>query len=120
MLDEQTKADLLASVNESIIRKAKAGIIIGSPKTIGQVAGITSGQLRIFPSLVKKFRLIIISPLSKAFAYHEIRCCVCEKIISYPCWYYEVKYAVNHFHYFICFDASQSDRPTTRCYRKGE
>lgn len=118
MFDEQAKADLLASVNESIILKAREHTIIGSSANIHQIAGVTSGSLRIYPSIIKKFELILSQPISSAFNPFEIRCAFCKKVISYPCWYYSIKYAVNHFHYFVCFDASCPSKPSAKCYRR--
>src|SRR5665213_858043 len=119
MIDEQMKTELLSSINKSIIEQSRRNIIIASAANMNQITSISSGSLKINPAAVKRFRLILEQPLSQAFSPFEIRCCLCHRVISYPCWHYEVKYAVNHFHYFICFDKNSTDKPSTKCYRKG-
>lgn len=66
----------------------------------------------------EKFSLILSLPetLSSLNPF-EIRCCMCRKVISYPAWYYSVKYAVNNFHFFVCFDSSSPEKVTCACLR---
>lgn len=115
MIDEQMKRDLLASIKQNV----KQNQIIGSPNNVNQITSNSSGSLKIVPSVIKKFKLIFAQPISSAFNPFEIRCCLCQRVINYPCWYYKVCYSINHFHYFVCFDSSSSSKPSTRCYKKG-
>jgi hypothetical protein len=118
MIDDKLRIELLDAANQSILDEARKHIIIASSSN--NIAGVTSGSLRLYPSLIKKFDLIIAKPKSLlAFEWNEIRCCLCRKAISYPCWYYSIRYAVNHFHYFICFQpADDNTKPNTKCYRR--
>lgn len=87
---------------------------------MNQVLNFSSGTLSIQSAVARKFGLILSTPEElRAMSPFEIRCCLCRKVISYPSWYYSIKYNVNHFHYFICFDKNCTSKPTTRCYRKG-
>lgn len=80
------------------------------------VLSSSSGLARIN----RPFKLILSTPLAlKALSPFEIRCCLCRKVISYPCWYHNVRYAINNFHFFVCFDASSGGKPTTKCLRRG-
>lgn len=102
-----------ASVTESI------KIVIAERKHLSNIIDLSNGSARLSRSTVKKFSLILSQPtLLSAFKPTEIRCSLCQRLIKYPCWYYSIKYAVNHFHYFVCFDSSSSDKPSTKCYRR--
>jgi len=107
------KEELLNSINESIKDNFKKNVIIGNLSHIENISNVGSGQLKIN----KKFNLILSNPLL-AFEWNEIRCCLCNRVISYPCWYYSIKYAVNHFHYFICFDKDSPSKPSVKCYKR--
>lgn len=96
--------------------EANTRIIIGSPETSNHIISRSSGMPRIQTSVTKKFKLVLSQPLAGLSSF-EIRCALCRKVISYPCWYYKVKYAVNHFHYFLCFDVSSPSKPTCKCRR---
>ncbi len=106
------------SILRDIVLSGKAisenNILIG--KNISHIAGNSSGKLRIHSGIVKKFILITSQPRSlSSLSPLEIRCVLCKKVINYPCFYYEVKYAVNHFHYFVCF--SSSEIVNTNCFK---
>jgi len=91
--------------------------LIASRSQLQNVINLSSGMPRIRNE--SKFNLILSQPLAlQAFNPFEIRCCLCKNIISYPCWYYSVRYAVNVIHYFICFDSNLTDKPTARCYKR--
>jgi len=122
-VDNKEKQDILNSISMSGAASKENiqtnHIILGSRQNLNHIANNSSGLLKIYPSIAKKFDLIlnqpsILSPLSP----FEIRCVLCKRVISYPCWYYNKKYAINHFHYFICFDREDVNQPTCRCYRK--
>lgn len=86
---------------------------------LNHVLNLSSGTPRIQTNVIKKFNLILSQPLGLSVLNpFEVRCCLCHRVISYPCWYYEVKYAVNHFHYFVCFSASRADKVSVNCYRR--
>ena len=76
----------------------------------------TSGKTKIKnPSL---FNLIIAQPQSiAALSSLEIRCCICKRVITYPAWYHFIHYAINHFHFFVCFNQANPTEPTTNCMR---
>lgn len=86
---------------------------------INHILNLSSGSARLQTNVVNRFALILNQPQSISILNpFEIRCVLCKRVISYPAWYYNIKYAVNHFHYFICFDSERSDKPSTKCYRK--
>lgn len=122
MIDEKEKNEILKSISTegaSLEENKTIHLILGSRNNLNHIAGTGSGMLRIYPSISKKFKLIISQiEMLKNLSSFEIRCVLCKKVINYPCWYYSVKYAVNHFHYFICFDAESPSKPSTRCYRR--
>ena len=86
---------------------------------LSHVLNLSSGSPRLQTNIISRFALILSIP-SKLSAMNpfEIRCALCKRVISYPCWYYNVKYVVNQFHYFICFDSSSPSKPNTSCYRR--
>lgn len=110
--------------NEMLNSIAAAGSVSKSVKPIiggnlNHILSLSSGSPRIQTNVINRFALILSQPeILQRLNPFEIRCCLCKKVVSYPCWYYSIKYAVNHFHYFICFDASHRDSPTTKCYRR--
>jgi hypothetical protein len=86
---------------------------------LNHVLNLSSGLPRFQTNVIKRFTFIHNQPaLLSVLNPFAIRCCLCKQVISYPCWYYEVKYAVNHFHYFVCFDSASPERPSTKCYRR--
>lgn len=78
----------------------------------------SSGRIRLRPSVINKFKLIHWQPNElKALSSVEIRCLYCRRVISYPAWYLRVKYAVNVFHYFVCFSSASESKPKLNCKR---
>lgn len=113
------KDEILKSIAASGSAEMRSKIIIGNESNRNSILDLSNGQVRISKTVIKKAILILGQPERLAgFAEHEIRCALCNRIISYPSWYYEVKYAVNQFHYFVCFDSDSPGKPTTKCYRK--
>lgn len=110
--------EMLTELMEAARTAARKNIIIGS--RVDAILDFNAGTPRIKRNV--KFNLILSMPdsLTELFDWHEIRCTLCDKVITYPCWYHSVKYAVNSMHYFTCFDPTSSLKPTTKCYRKGE
>ena len=119
MFDGTTEEEMLKLVKESIKTEVRKNLILVSSDNLSKVLDFGSGSPRISRSLVKKFQLILSRPDDLlSFDYNEIRCCLCNKIVSYPVWYHNIKYAVNHFHYFICWDDKHPNEPSTACYRR--
>lgn len=88
-------------------------------KDISKILDLGSGAARIGRTALKHCKLILVQPeVLRGLNPFEIRCCLCRKVISYPAWYYNIKYDVNQFHYFVCFDSLSKDKPSTRCYRR--
>lgn len=94
-------------------------VVLGSRNNLNHIAGRSSGTLKIYPSISRKFSLILSIPSAlKTLTPFEIRCVMCKNVISYPCWYYSVRYNINHFHYFVCFDSGSPSLVNTKCYRR--
>ncbi len=88
-------------------------------ENINHILNLTSGKARIQSNIVKRFNLLLTQPNAlHGLNPFEIRCCLCRKVIAYPAWYYSIRYAVSHFHYFVCFDSSSPTKPSTKCYRR--
>ena len=122
-IDESIKDSILRNIGLSGSAEEKTSIIkpiIASSEHLNAILNLSSGSARIHSHINKKFNLILAQPngLSVLNPF-EIRCCLCRAVISYPCWYYGIRYAVNHIHYFVCFDEADVSKPLTRCYRKG-
>jgi len=87
-------------------------------KNLNHILNLSSGSHRIHSHILNKFSLIINQPQSLSdLNPFEIRCSLCKVVVSYPCWYYEVKYNINVFHYFVCFN--RSEKVNCSCFRKG-
>jgi len=94
-------------------------VIIASRTSAGQVLTQSSGLPRIKPQLVSQFNLILSQPETiKALSPLSIRCVLCRRVISYPAWYYQIRFAVKWFHYFICFDSNSPNTVTAKCYKR--
>jgi len=86
---------------------------------INHVLSFSSGAARIQTSCIRHAKLILSQPDElKALSSLQIRCMLCKRVISYPAWYYKMSFAVNQFHYFICFDSDSPNKPTAKCYRR--
>ena len=74
---------------------------------------------RIRRSLLSKFNLIIERPTEIA-GEQTIHCSICNKALNFnlPVWYHLIKYNVNHFACFVCFDINSPSHPSTKCYRR--
>lgn len=120
MLNDELQKEILKSIDlQGSIDKAEIHQIICTPDNAKSILNLSSGRARISTSSLHKFQLILSQPQSlHALNPFEIRCCLCREVISYPCWYYNVQYAVNNMHYFVHFDSSNSDKPTAKCYRR--
>lgn len=120
-IDEQLKDSILNSISlTGSVSEENAIHVPLAAVDAKQILDITSGIAKIKPSLVKQFKLILSQPLALAtMSNFSIRCTLCGKVIGYPCWYHSVKYAVNVFHFFVCFDSASPGKPSVKCYRKG-
>jgi|SRR5579863_5291396 len=128
MLDEKEQQEILDRISLSgsaTIEEAKViHIISGVMGNYGRgglahILNLASGQPRLQSHISKKFSLIISQPTTiEAIHPAKIRCCLCHNVISYPAWYYSIKYVKNHIHYFICFDNRSPKAPSTSCYRR--
>jgi len=86
---------------------------------MSHVLNLSSGSARLHAHAAKRFSLIMSQPQAlSTFNRSEIRCCLCHSVISWPAWYYVVRYAVSHFHYFVCFDSASPSKPSCKCYRR--
>lgn len=101
------------------LENAEVHVVLGSRNNLTVIMDRSSGLPKIRKEAAAKFTLLVRQPLIlEALNAFEIRCCLCKQVIGYPAWYWSKKYAVNHFHYFICFDASSPLKPTTKCYKR--
>ena len=121
MINEELKESILKSISLSGAATSYGckHLVLESRKNLHHIAGNGSGKLAIYPHIAKRFVLTLSQP-SKLLALNpfEIRCVLCKNVIRYPCWYYNIRYSINHFHYFVCFDSSSPEKPSTKCYRR--
>jgi hypothetical protein len=120
MLTKEQQEELLKSIElEGGIDKKQIHLILGSKQNISHIAGNSTGRLRLHAKVIRDSKLIF-DKLESLASLHQsqIRCSLCSQVISYPCWHYTIKYAVNEFHHFICFDETNSLKPSVKCYRK--
>jgi len=104
----------ISSTGSADESKAIVKHLIG--KNLNHVLNTSSGSARIQTNVIKRFILITSQPaMLFSFNPFEIRCSLCKSVISYPCWYYGIKYTVNHFHYFVCFNGSSA--VNVSCFR---
>jgi len=116
MLTPEQQKEILDSIASSG-RVEEKEIKINS--NINHVLSFSSGAARIQSTFVRKAQLILSQPaILQSLSNFQIRCALCHRVISYPAWYYNIKYSVNQFHYFVCFDNLNPTKPTARCYRK--
>jgi len=121
-MDEELKESLLRNISltgaaDNTI--AKVNPIIANRDNAKVILSLSSGLPKISHHYVKRFKLILTQPVSlRALNAFEIRCCLCGNVISYPAWYYKIEYAVNHFHYFICWNDTVTNVVTARCRKR--
>lgn len=81
---------------------------------LDRVIDKSSGRKRLRPAISNKFNVLLASPKSlSALSPFEIKCLHCGRIIQYPCWHWASEYAVNIFHYFLCYNGK--DKPGLDC-----
>jgi hypothetical protein len=114
-MNTDTKQQILDSISKTGSVESN-NIINGN---IDHIISRSSGLPRIQTNALRHFSLILSQPQPlRMLSALAIRCALCKRVISYPCWYYSIKYTVNFFHYFICFDKDSANKPSTSCYRK--
>lgn len=115
MIPEELANEILRNISISGTAEERVKPIIGG--NLSKIITTSSGLPKIQSNVVSKFNLVLSQPERLSILNpFEIRCCLCKKVISYPCWYYNIKYAVNHFHYFICMNDKTVN---ARCYKRG-
>lgn len=119
-LDDKTAQYILDSISlTGEIDKNTAKLQPLIVRTSERVINRSSGLPKIKPYIAERFKLIMAQPMSiKALNSLEIRCCLCGKVISYPCWYGSERLAMNILHYFICWDSKSAQRVNSNCYRR--
>lgn len=121
-LDDKLQGDILSNISLMGSAEQSEAVVIPFAAELnpGHILDITNGTPKIKASLVKKFKLILSRPIQLTELHNtQVRCTLCKRVIGYPCWYHSVKYAVNVFHFFVCFDSTSSTKPSVKCYRKG-
>ncbi len=122
-MNEELAKEMLRSIalGGNAESRIKTIIVTGKDDNLNHILNLSSGAARLQTNVISRFKLILSQPQSLSILNpFEIRCALCKSVISYPCWYYEVKYAVNHFHYFVCFRPTDGDKskPNISCYRR--
>lgn len=119
VIDEQIKDSILRNIGLGGAASEDTGVvkqIVAKSEHLNSILNLSSGTPRIH----KQFKLILSQPQQlEALNPFEIRCCLCGRVISYPAWYLLIRYAINHIHYFVCFDKDSRNRVTAKCYRRG-
>lgn len=122
-LSDETIKEMLRNIElggASSVENQETHVVLGARNNLSIILNLSSGLPKIRNEAAKRFTLLLSQPeILKPLNPFEIRCCLCRRVISYPCWYWSKRYAVNHFHYFICFDAASPLVPTTKCYKRG-
>ena len=120
-LSDDLKRQIISSISTegaASEENKSVNVVIGNKTNLSHVVNYSSGLPRIKSHI--KFHLILSQPEAlRGLSPLQIRCCLCSRIISYPAWYYNVRYAVNQFNYFVCFDRDSNDKPNTKCYKRG-
>ena len=116
-MNEDLAKEMLRSIALGGRTESKIKVIIGG--NLNHILNLSSGSPRLQTNVINRFKLVLSQPNEISILNpFEIRCALCKRVISYLAWYYNIKYTVNHFHYFICFDKMSSDKPSVKCYRR--
>lgn len=114
-MDDKLAKDMLKAIalGGAVESEDVHNIIASNPY---HIIDSTSGKTRIRQP--KLFDLIIAQPASiSALSSLEIRCCICKRVITYPAWYHFIHYAINHFHFFVCFNSNSPAQPNIECMK---
>lgn len=125
-LDERAKQEILDNISKyGSTDKETAKYVPTIARNAEALLRRSSGLPTFNAYTAKKFNLIfqMPEPFASLDDFHpaEIRCCLCNRIMRYPCWYFVQKYHKNHIHYFVCSslpDGIRDDKVSTRCTRK--
>lgn len=122
-MDENTRNEILQSISltgAADNTTVNVHVGIGTKTQAESLLIARNGGLAKFKDYqAKGFSLILSQPLTLAILNNlNIRCCLCGKVITYPAWYKVMRYVVNQFHFFVCFDPDSPSKPTARCYRR--
>jgi len=108
-----------ADENSKELFDKKRHLIIESRNQLNSLFDSSSGFPKIRKDAAARFNLIMTQPSEiQDIPRHDLRCCLCKSIISWPVWYWVKRYKVNQFHFFVCFDSSSPELVTAKCYRK--
>lgn len=117
MISDESAKEILRNIELTGNTNTTIRPIIGG--NLERIITKSSGLPKIQTNVTSKFKLILETPGNlRSFNPFEIRCCLCNKVVSYPCWYFDIKYAVNWFHYFVCFDGNSPEKVNCKCYRR--
>lgn len=120
MIDDATAREMLKNI--ALSGSADSATAVIKPLINGNlnhVLNLSSGAARLQTNVIKRFSLILSQPDALiGLNPFEIRCAFCKRVISYPAWYYRIAYAVNVFHYFVCFDEKSPNCVNVHCYRR--
>jgi hypothetical protein len=111
------RIDILNSI--LLAGTAESDINVSTAKR-SQVLDFNASVPRIKRSIIDKFKLILEKP-NFALSEQIIRCTLCNKAINFnqaPIWHHLIKYNINCFAAFICFDPASPSKPSCKCYRK--
>jgi|SRR5882672_9087993 len=121
-LSDETIKEMLRNIElggSASEENAEVHVVLGSRNNLVVIMDRSGGLPKIRKEAAKKFKLLLSQPsILRVMNPFEIRCCLCKSVISYPAWYFDKRYLINHFHYFICFDPSDNSKPTTKCYKR--
>lgn len=112
--------DSISKTGSASAESAKINPIVNVNRdALNHIINFSSGLPKIRPSIASKFELELSKPVElNGFHQFEIRCCLCREVIRFPAWHYVQRFAINHFHYFVCLDKSSPLQVTAKCYRR--
>lgn len=118
-LSDDLKRQLLESISITGNANPSINVIIAAKEHALTLLNQSSGLPSFSKANQNKFKLILSQPaLLSALNPFQIRCALCSNVISYPAWYHSATYAINHFHYFVCFDKTKPLHVTAKCFKR--
>lgn len=121
-LDEELRNEILRAIElQGAVHEENAliHVILGSRNNLNHIMNMHAGLPKLRNDVINRFQLILSTPTElKPLSQFEVRCVLCRRVISYPAWYYVLRYVVNQLHYFICFDAASPDKPSVKCFKR--
>ena len=115
-------ADILTSIalTGTTVANIKMIVMEHNNDSISKIMDFNTSIPRVKRGLVGKFNLQISKP-TEILDKQVVHCCLCGKVLNFDrelVWYHLIRYAVNCFATFICYDPASPSKPTTRCYRR--